>query len=165
MFLSHCLVLIIINHVCFLFQVREALELALEEDLFAKLVFLYRSPETMIKWSRPKDEDAEEQRALPPPPDRWIPTHMDNDWAYDTTLTIRSLYRNIWKRQLKAMRLCANLFRQLKHTRVKYTYMHRYSWYADPESAIQTTFVYLSEICYMLIWEEIVAYTSNVRKR
>ncbi|KAI8428119.1 hypothetical protein MSG28_002383 [Choristoneura fumiferana] len=51
-------------------NVREALELALEEDLFAKLVFLYRSPETMIKWSRPKDEDAEEQRALPPPPDR-----------------------------------------------------------------------------------------------
>ncbi|XP_073942032.1 piezo type mechanosensitive ion channel component isoform X3 [Choristoneura fumiferana] len=53
-----------------IYLVREALELALEEDLFAKLVFLYRSPETMIKWSRPKDEDAEEQRALPPPPDR-----------------------------------------------------------------------------------------------
>lgn len=47
-------------------QVREALELALEEDLFAKLVFLYRSPETMIKWSRPKDEENEDQRALPP---------------------------------------------------------------------------------------------------
>lgn len=45
-------------------QVREALELALEEDLFAKLVFLYRSPETMIKWSRPKEE---EER---PPPER-----------------------------------------------------------------------------------------------
>ncbi|XP_052758554.1 piezo-type mechanosensitive ion channel component [Galleria mellonella] len=49
-----------------IYLVREALELALEEDLFAKLVFLYRSPETMIKWSRPKEEDAEEQRALPP---------------------------------------------------------------------------------------------------
>ncbi|XP_053604167.1 piezo-type mechanosensitive ion channel component isoform X3 [Plodia interpunctella] len=48
-----------------IYLVREALELALEEDLFAKLVFLYRSPETMIKWSRPK-EDTEEQRALPP---------------------------------------------------------------------------------------------------
>lgn len=47
-------------------QVREALELALEEDLFAKLVFLYRSPETMIKWTRPKEEP-EEQRALPAP--------------------------------------------------------------------------------------------------
>lgn len=46
-------------------QVREALELALEEDLFAKLVFLYRSPETMIKWSRPKEDD-DDQRALPP---------------------------------------------------------------------------------------------------
>lgn len=49
------------------FQVREALELSLEEDLFAKLVFLYRSPETMIKWSRPKEEDDREQRALPAP--------------------------------------------------------------------------------------------------
>lgn len=48
-------------------QVREALELSLEEDLFAKLVFLYRSPETMIKWSRPKEDDAQEQRALPAP--------------------------------------------------------------------------------------------------
>nr|XP_032529522.1 piezo-type mechanosensitive ion channel component-like [Danaus plexippus plexippus] len=52
-----------LNH-CF--SVREALELSLEEDLFAKLVFLYRSPETMIKWSRPK-EDEQEQRALPAP--------------------------------------------------------------------------------------------------
>ncbi|XP_028032230.1 piezo-type mechanosensitive ion channel component isoform X3 [Bombyx mandarina] len=48
-----------------IYLVREALELSLEEDLFAKLVFLYRSPETMIKWSRPKEEP-EEQRALPP---------------------------------------------------------------------------------------------------
>ncbi|XP_063891360.1 piezo-type mechanosensitive ion channel component isoform X3 [Helicoverpa armigera] len=49
-----------------IYLVREALELALEEDLFAKLVFLYRSPETMIKWSRPKEEENIEQRALPP---------------------------------------------------------------------------------------------------
>ncbi|XP_037297893.1 piezo-type mechanosensitive ion channel component isoform X3 [Manduca sexta] len=49
-----------------IYLVREALELSLEEDLFAKLVFLYRSPETMIKWSRPKEEEPEEQRALPP---------------------------------------------------------------------------------------------------
>ncbi|RVE48798.1 hypothetical protein evm_006572 [Chilo suppressalis] len=48
-----------------IYLVREALELALEEDLFAKLVFLYRSPETMIKWSRAKEEN-EDQRALPP---------------------------------------------------------------------------------------------------
>ncbi|CAG4944089.1 unnamed protein product [Colias eurytheme] len=50
-----------------IYLVREALELTLEEDLFAKLVFLYRSPETMIKWSRPKEEDSQEQRALPAP--------------------------------------------------------------------------------------------------
>ncbi|XP_013133441.1 PREDICTED: piezo-type mechanosensitive ion channel component [Papilio polytes] len=47
-----------------IYLVREALELALEEDLFAKLVFLYRSPETMIKWTRPKEEP-DDQRALP----------------------------------------------------------------------------------------------------
>uniref|UniRef100_T1GZA3 Piezo non-specific cation channel cap domain-containing protein n=1 Tax=Megaselia scalaris TaxID=36166 RepID=T1GZA3_MEGSC len=39
-----------------IYLVREALELQLEEDLFAKLLFLYRSPETMIKWTRPKEE-------------------------------------------------------------------------------------------------------------
>lgn len=39
-----------------IYLVRESLELALEEDLFAKLIFLYRSPETMIKWTRPKNE-------------------------------------------------------------------------------------------------------------
>jgi hypothetical protein len=32
------------------------MEFGLEEDLFAKLIFLYRSPETMIKWTRPKNE-------------------------------------------------------------------------------------------------------------
>lgn len=39
-----------------IYLVRESRELALEEDLFAKLVFLYRSPETLIKWTRPKYE-------------------------------------------------------------------------------------------------------------
>lgn len=42
-------------------QVRESGELTLEEDLFAKLVFLYRSPETMIKWTRPKEEGEPEE--------------------------------------------------------------------------------------------------------
>lgn len=40
-----------------IYLVRESMEFSLEEDLFAKLIFLYRSPETMIKWTRPKEED------------------------------------------------------------------------------------------------------------
>ncbi|XP_053665135.1 piezo-type mechanosensitive ion channel component [Anopheles marshallii] len=39
-----------------IYLVRESSEFTLEEDLFAKLLFLYRSPETMIKWTRPKNE-------------------------------------------------------------------------------------------------------------
>jgi hypothetical protein len=39
-----------------IYLVRESYEFTLEEDLFAKLIFLYRSPETMIKWTRPKNE-------------------------------------------------------------------------------------------------------------
>ncbi|XP_055921322.1 piezo-type mechanosensitive ion channel component isoform X4 [Eupeodes corollae] len=44
-----------------IYLVREALELALEEDLFAKLLFLYRSPETMIKWTRPKEDTNDDE--------------------------------------------------------------------------------------------------------
>lgn len=43
-----------------IYLVRESLEFALEEDLFAKLIFLYRSPETMIKWTRPAEEQTDE---------------------------------------------------------------------------------------------------------
>lgn len=43
-----------------IYLVRESLEFALEEDLFAKLIFLYRSPETMIKWTRPAEDQSDE---------------------------------------------------------------------------------------------------------
>ncbi|XP_030069316.1 piezo-type mechanosensitive ion channel component 2-like [Microcaecilia unicolor] len=39
-----------------IFLVRETGDLDLEEQLFAKLIFLYRSPETMIKWTRDEHE-------------------------------------------------------------------------------------------------------------
>ncbi|XP_055643566.1 piezo-type mechanosensitive ion channel component isoform X1 [Toxorhynchites rutilus septentrionalis] len=44
-----------------IYLVRESLEFTLEEDLFAKLIFLYRSPETMIKWTRPKNEEGDDE--------------------------------------------------------------------------------------------------------
>ncbi|XP_031574449.1 piezo-type mechanosensitive ion channel component 2-like [Actinia tenebrosa] len=37
-----------------IFMVRESKSFKLEEDLFAKLMFLYRSPETLIKWTKYK---------------------------------------------------------------------------------------------------------------
>ncbi|XP_040910915.1 piezo-type mechanosensitive ion channel component 2 isoform X2 [Toxotes jaculatrix] len=39
-----------------IFLVRETGELDLEEDMYSKLIFLYRSPETMIKWTREKSQ-------------------------------------------------------------------------------------------------------------
>ena len=35
---------------------RESNDLAMEHDLYGKLVFLFRSPETMLKWTRWKSE-------------------------------------------------------------------------------------------------------------
>lgn len=40
-----------------IFVVRETGEMELEEQLFEKLIFLYRSPETMIKMTRDKKND------------------------------------------------------------------------------------------------------------
>ncbi|XP_075703005.1 piezo-type mechanosensitive ion channel component 2-like isoform X2 [Rhinoderma darwinii] len=40
-----------------IFLVRETGDLDLEEQLFAKLIFLYRSPETMIKWTRERHDE------------------------------------------------------------------------------------------------------------
>lgn len=39
-----------------IYFVRESKEYRLEEDLYAKLIFLYRSPETLIKWTRYKED-------------------------------------------------------------------------------------------------------------
>ncbi|XP_025986648.2 piezo-type mechanosensitive ion channel component isoform X3 [Solenopsis invicta] len=51
-----------------IYLVRESGDLCLEEDLFAKLIFLYRSPETLIRWTRPPEEgeqtDNEEEELL-----------------------------------------------------------------------------------------------------
>lgn len=47
-----------------IYLVREQGDYKLEEDLFAKLIFLYRSPETMIRWTRlPEHESIGDDQA------------------------------------------------------------------------------------------------------
>lgn len=51
-----------------IYLVRESGEFTLEEDLFAKLIFLYRSPEMLIRWTRPpglETGEHEPERQLP----------------------------------------------------------------------------------------------------
>ncbi|XP_041451232.1 piezo-type mechanosensitive ion channel component isoform X3 [Drosophila obscura] len=43
-----------------IYLVRETQEYRLEEDLYGKLLFLYRSPETLIKWTRFKEDFPED---------------------------------------------------------------------------------------------------------
>ena len=45
----------ILNLVHNIYVVREVEEFALEEDLVAKLFFLYRSPETLIRFTKPHE--------------------------------------------------------------------------------------------------------------
>ena len=48
-----------------IYLVRESGEFDLEEDLFAKLIFLYRSPETLIRWTRPHEGKGKEGNEQP----------------------------------------------------------------------------------------------------
>mgnify|MGYP000865264413 CR=1 FL=1 len=50
-----------------IYMMRECKEFELEEKLFAKLLFLYRSPEMLIEWSRREDEPLEINN---PPPEQ-----------------------------------------------------------------------------------------------
>lgn len=46
----------IINLCNEIYLVREAKEFTIEEDLYSKLVFLYRSPETLISFTKVDDD-------------------------------------------------------------------------------------------------------------
>ncbi|KAM0736630.1 Piezo-type mechanosensitive ion channel component 1 [Formica fusca] len=67
-----------------IYLVRESGDLCLEEDLFAKLIFLYRSPETLIRWTRPPEEgeptdneDQEEEEEIREERRQAEPSHRD----------------------------------------------------------------------------------------
>lgn len=74
-----------------IYLVRESMEFALEEDLFAKLIFLYRSPETMIKWTRPLEEQSDEDATDAEESDN---EHNDNDDDDDHAVVVRKATKN-----------------------------------------------------------------------
>lgn len=39
-----------------IYLARESMDFKLEEDLYAKLIFLYRTPDTLIKWTKQKNQ-------------------------------------------------------------------------------------------------------------
>lgn len=47
-----------------IYLVRESREFTLEEDLYGKLLFLYRSPETLVKWTKQIEEDQFEKQKI-----------------------------------------------------------------------------------------------------
>jgi hypothetical protein len=50
-----------IHRVCLdIYLVRQFYEFKLEEELYSKLIFLYRSPETLVKWTRPPPKEKED---------------------------------------------------------------------------------------------------------
>ncbi len=60
-----------------IYLVRENGQLRLEEQLFAKLIFLYRSSETMIKWTRHPKRLVDHFSDQPPPPPPTVPALPD----------------------------------------------------------------------------------------
>jgi len=68
-----------------IYLVREIGEFDLEEDLFAKLIFLYRSPETLIKWTQPPREEGKGEQGNAQPMIAQKCSFMEPDMVTDHT--------------------------------------------------------------------------------